>query len=203
MGDGQQGQNDERTEVLAGEVVPAGPHRWKSGEQPNNSNGKTGGKNNRGQNPYADEDKVKQVIADRISGMSLKAVGERYGVSDQTVANWTGEDRRNRTRVEAAEARAEASQQLDVARDKAWELYRLGILTHNTKLMRDALGLVESVTNNKARLEGAIMPVRVDMHVTAVTEAEQELQEMLNEARAKTAAEEADVIRAASEDPDL
>jgi hypothetical protein len=50
---------------------------------------------------------------------------------------------------------------------------------------------------------GAIAPVRVDVQVTELTAAEQELQEMINEAKAKTAADEAAVIQAASEDPDL
>lgn len=42
-----------------------------------------------------------------------------------------------------------------------------------------------------AKLYGADLPVKVDMTVTEVSEAERELQEIINEARAKTAAEEA------------
>lgn len=177
-------------EPIEGEIVPAfGEHRNRAGSGRHNS--------------YVDEDVLASAIADRVSGMTLRAVGEKYGVAIQTVANWCGEDKRNRTRTEAADCRAEASQQLDVARRKAWELYRLGQLTRQSKLMFDALLRVESITNSKARLEGAIMPVRVDLQVNEVSAAERELQEMINEAKARTAADEAAVIAQASADPDL
>lgn len=178
-------------EPLEGEIVPRAP-----GEQRN----RTGSARH---NAHVDEDMLRSAIDDRVSGMTLRAVGEKYGVSLQTVANWCGEDRRNRTRAEAATCRAEASQHLDTARRKAWELYRLGQLAHQPKMMFDALIRIESITNSKAKLEGAIMPVRVDMQVTAVTQAEQELQDMINEAKAGAAAAEAAVIAAASADPDL
>lgn len=193
MGDSDDGRPDgpDQPEALEGEIVPA-----KRGPYWTNSNGQ-------GRHAGADEDLVRQVIADRVSGMTLKQVAAKWGVSHQTVSNWAGEDRRNRSRVEAAEARGEAAQQLAVARDRAWELYRLGRLTRNPKLMSEALTRVESITGNKARLEGAIKPIRVDVEVYAVTEAERELQEMLNEAAAKAAAQEQAVVDAASADPDL
>lgn len=189
--DDRQPDGSDQPEVLEGEIVPA-----KRGPYWTNTNG-------HGRHAGADEDLVRQVIADRVTGMTLKQVAAKWGVSHQTVANWAGEDRKNRSRVEAAEARGEAAQQLAVARDRAWELYRMGRLARNPKLMSEALLRVESITGNKARLEGAIKPVRVDVEVHAVTEAERELQEMLNEAAAKAAAEEQTIIDAANADPDL
>lgn len=204
MGEPHDEQNgpDEAThgtgEVLEGEIVLSRPpregRRYRQRHWNNNGDG---------QNVYVDKDLVKQVVADRVSGMTLRDVGDKYGISPQTVANWAGEDKKNRTRVEAAEARAEAAQHLDVARDKAWEMYRKADAGGVPKVMGEALNRVESVTMSKARLEGAIKPIKVDVEVYALTEAERELQEMVREAQAKAAAEEAAVIAAASEDPDL
>lgn len=186
--------------VLEGEVmiIPRQAHdgRRNGRRQWRNNNGQ-------GQNIFVDPDLVAQVVADRVSGMTLRDVGDKYGISHQTVANWVGEDKKNRSRIEAAEARAEAAQQLDVARGKAWEMFRRADAGGVPKVMGEALNRVESITNSKARLEGAIKPIKVDVEVYALSEAERELQAMVREAQAKAAAEEAAVIAAASEDPDL
>jgi len=195
--DGQDGAAHGTGEVLEGEIMLPDPAKRRNKQrQWRNTNG-------HGQNAFADPDIVGQVVADRVSGMTLREVSEKWGVSIQTVSNWAGEDRRNRTRVEAAEARAEASQHLDVARRKAWDMFRKADAGGAPKIMGEALNRVESITNSKARLEGAIRPVRVEVEIHALSDAEMELQAMVREAQAKAAADEAAIIAAASEDPDL
>lgn len=187
MGDGQ----DDPGEAIEGEIIPApGQKRhWNSGGNRHNA--------------HVDEDTVKGVIADRVSGMTLRGVAAKWGVSPETVRRWAGEDLANRQRVEVPALRAEAAQQLDAARQQSWAMFQAAKGRGLLKTMENALIRVESTTMAKAKLEGAIAPVRVDMQVTEVTEAELELQEFLNEAKAKTAAAEQAVIDAASADPDL
>jgi len=178
-------------QAIEGEIIPpeAKKKHW-------NSDGN-------GRNAYVDGDVVDAVIADRVSGMTLRQVGEKWGISHQTVHNWCGGDLKNRKSADVAEKRAHAAQQLAVARGEAWKIYRAAKDRGLTKVMDNALIRIESITMAMAKLEGAIAPVRVDLTVTELTAAEQELQEMLNEAAAKAAAEEQAVIDAANADPDL
>ena len=138
-----------------------------------------------------------------------RTIGARFGISRSTVERWTRADVDKRSSVvDTARKRAEAAIQLEAAMAEAWKLYdaATGRAPKDARMIRTALEslrTVEMLSNSHARLLGLNMPVKVDVQVTELTEAERELQEMINEAAAKTARLEADVIAQASDDPDL
>jgi hypothetical protein len=152
-----------------------------------------------------DEDFVDEVIRERlVKGRTLRDVADEYDISMETVRRWTGEQAKA---TEAAAAmpdvvaiRNRLALELGTIGREAWKIHAEA-LDNKTKL--DALGRVESTVRARAILHGANAPVRHDVTVTAVSEAERELQEMINEAKAKQHADEQAVIDAASNDPDL
>lgn len=151
-----------------------------------------------------DEDTLREIIDKRVQGVALQALADEYGVSKTTVSRWCGENRSSRRqgegRVDVVALRAEAAEQIDVARRAAWKMFREHL---HPRVKLDALTRVESLTMAKAKLMGLNMPIKIDVQVHELSAAEQELQEMINEAKAKAAADEAAVIEAASKDPDL
>jgi hypothetical protein len=187
--------------ALEGEVVYV-PTR--SGGDPGSSRwGKQERFGNRSNyNVFVDEDLVREVVNKRIQGWTLRRLAETYGIAPETARRWSGEavKARRQEGLDVVALRAEAAAHLEAARMEAWKIYGDAALQ---KTQLDALGKVETLTSAHARLMGLNAPVRVDLQVTELTAAEQELQEMINEAKARTAADEAAVIQAASEDPDL
>lgn len=157
-----------------------------------------------GGQPIIDEDLVRAVIDARVQGRTLMDIGQQYGISHETVRRWCGEAiKGRRAEVDVVGLRVEAAMHLETARREAWALYRAAKAAQNGGIMKDSLTQVGQHTMAHARLMGLLMPTRVDVQVTELSQAEIELQEMLREAQAKAAAAEAEVIRAASEDPDL
>lgn len=207
MGDG---------EVISGDIVPwtedpgygnrAGGYsrRGEGGRRHWNSDGK-------GRHAQADEDTVRAVVHDRVTGMTLRAVAEKYGISVETVRNWSKETQERAERMtDVVKIRAAEALQLEAVQRVAWGMVRAGealLAAGDFKgglaMMKDGLSQVQMATMGHSLLHGTRAPVRVDVTHHAMTQAEQELQEMINEAKAKAANAEADVIRAASEDPDL
>lgn len=198
---GEQQDPGTAPEVITGEVVyqpkrtggMPGSSRWGKQEQFGDR---------RSYNAFIDDDTVREILDKRIRGYTLRVLAEEYGLSPSTVSRWCGESVQatKRKAEDLLALRVEAAQHLEAARRAAWKIHEEAAL-HKTRL--DALGKVETITGAHARLMGLNAPVRVDLQVTELTAAEQELQEMINEAKAKTAADEAAVIQAASEDPDL
>lgn len=158
-----------------------------------------------------DEGFVAEVIHYTITHPhdGLRLVGARFGISKETVRRWTREDVDKRSSaVDTARKRAEASIQLEAAIAEAWKLYdnAVGKSVRDARAIRtalEALRTVDMLAGSHAKLMGLNMPVKVDVQVTELTEAERELQEMINEAAARADRLEADVIAQASEDPDL
>lgn len=177
-----------------------------------------------------DEGLVREVIAYAVVHPyeSMASIGRRFGVSAGSVGKWTRDDVDKRSSaVDTPRLRAEAAVNLEAVRNEAWALHQAlkdamglpaagqGLAEDGTpapftpphpsylKALMDALVRVESATATHAKLMGLNMPVKVDVQLTQLTEAERELQEMIDEATARTAAMEADVIAQASEDPDL
>lgn len=188
-GDGKQWEPewmDENGVIHTGEII--GPRRQR----------KAGGQ------PIIDEDLVRAVIDARVQGRTLKDIGEQYGISHETVRRWCGEAvKGRRAEIDVVGLRVEAAMHLEAARREAWELERTGKQMRHAGVVRDALNQVGQLTMAHARLMGLLVPTRIDVQVTELSQAEVELQEMLREAQAKAASAEADIIRAASEDPDL
>jgi len=175
-----------------------------------------------------EEGLVREVVAYTVThpNEGLRRIAARFGVSTETVRRWTrGDVDKRSSAVDTPKLRAEAAIHLEAERTQAWEIFqqlkdalamgvgqdddppgrRTAALPHPTylKALMDALGKVESATAVHAKLLGLYVPVKVDVQITALTEAERELQEMINEAKTRTAAMEAAVIAEASEDPDL
>lgn len=158
-----------------------------------------------------DEGLVEEVIAYRVTHPheGARTVGARFGISRSTVERWTRDDIDRRSSiVDTARKRAEAAIQLEAAQAEAWKLYdaATGRSPKDARMLRtalEALRTVDMIAGSHAKLLGLNMPVKVDVQVTELTEAERELQEMINEAAARAATLEADVIAQASEDPDL
>lgn len=171
-----------------------------------------------------DEGLVAEVIAYTVAHPyeGLRKIAARFGVSTTTIVRWTRADVDKRSSaVDTPKLRAKAAIHLEGVRAEAWNLYQAlkdtlaigGVdeegrtrgLPHPSylKALQDALVRVESVTGAHAKLMGLNMPVKVDVQLTELTEAERELQDMIREAQARAAAAEAAVIAAASEDPEL
>jgi transcriptional regulator with XRE-family HTH domain len=150
-----------------------------------------------------DEDLIRDVIqARRVKKWSLKKVAEVYGVSHETVAVWAGErDKKAPDAPDVLKIRREIADSLEVITQEAWRIHDEN--PHAPKVQLEALGRLESVDRARSILHGVNAPVRHDVTLVAVTEAERELQEMINEAKAKEAVREAAVIEAANNDPDL
>jgi transposase len=187
---------DSSDEVISGEIVF--PDRGRAG-----GTGEYTRHGSRRRTSYADEDTIAAVIADRAKGMGLRAVAAKWRCSPETVRRWCGEDIEAHKLADVDKVRAEVAQQLATVRREAWAMFEAGKDLGRADIMKDALTRVESSAMATAKLTGAIRPVKIDVMHTAVTEAERELQEMINEARARTAAEEAAVIASANADPDL
>lgn len=189
VGDGKQWEPewmDEDGVIHKGEIV--GPRRRR----------KAGGQ------PIIDEDLVRAVIDARVKGGTLRDIADAYGISHETVRKWCGEAiKSRRAEIDVVGLRVEAAMHLEAARREAWKLHAAGEAAQMPKVMLDSLTQVGQHTMAHARLMGLLMPTKVDVQVTELSQAELELQEMLREAQAKAAAAEAEVIRAASEDPDL
>jgi len=173
-----------------------------------------------------DEGLVREVVAYTVTHPQegLRKIGARFGISVDTVRRWTRADVDKRSSaVDTPKLRAEAAIHLEAERTEAWKIFQAlkdalriipdgpederdeASLPHPAylKALMDALGRVESATSVHSKLMGLNMPVKVDVQLTALTDAERELQEMINEAKARTAAMEAAVIAEASEDPEL
>lgn len=204
--------DDEPGEVLEGEVVVYRDYPgagYSSGDGRTGPRTRTGGK---GFGPRSyDQSLVAEVIAYTITHPhdTLKQIGEKYGVSIETVRRWTREDVSKRSSVvDTPKLRAEAAIGLEAATAEAWKLYdaATGRSARDARMIRtalEALRTVDQLTSARAKLMGLNMPVKIDVALTQLTEAEIALQEMINEAAARASASEADVIAQASDDPDL
>jgi hypothetical protein len=188
---GADGRKQNDRAPLVGEVEVFHPHRHYR-------------RNSSGQRDY-DEQFIREVIAYRIMNKrkGLRFVADKFGVSVESVRRWTQAEVDRRAFADVPKLRAEASMMLHTAMEEAWGIYQAAVITGSGKLALDALTRLESLVGTDAKLMGLNLPVKVDVNVTEVTEAERELQEIINEAKAKEAAREADVIARASEDPDL
>lgn len=161
-------------------------------------------RNSSGQRDY-DEEFVREVIEYSIANPreGLRKRADRFGVSTESIRRWTQAEVAKRQAADVAKLRAEASMQLHAARNEAWGIVGDARGQHRLRYALDALALVNHLTTTDAKLMGLNMPVRLDVQVTEVTEAERELQEMVREAQARSLAQEADVIAQADADPDL
>jgi DNA-binding transcriptional MerR regulator len=157
-----------------------------------------------------DEDDIRQIAMWRSAGFSLREIETmceaQYGhaPSRMTIKRWT--DSFVVTQVEKQHPTATPGQRAEIVTQYeavAAEAWRIVMAYRGTELALKALDRVLAATRHKALAMGANMPVRVDHTVELVSETERELQEMLREAGARQAREQADVIRRASEDPDL
>lgn len=152
-----------------------------------------------------DEELIREVLHHRVTHPheSIRQVAAQFGVHHDTVRRWTQETRPTPDQVAL---RRESADWLEACRAEAFKLFDACRGSRNVGVMRtalEALRAVESLTGTHAKLMGLNMPVKVDVQLTALTAAEEELQEMIREAQAKAVADEAAVIAQASEDPDL
>lgn len=210
---------DEPTEVLEGEVMiyrqyPGNDYASDDGRRgprvqgENVGWGHKGGGKKFGPRSY-DESLVREVINYRLTHpyASWVEIGRTFGLSDTTVRGWCIDKTSERAKkVDVVALRTEAAQHLEAARDEAWNVFTAAVERSDARMLRTALEALRTVgmmTGDHARLMGLNMPVKVDVQVTEITEAERELQELIREAQARAAAAEADVIAQASADPDL
>lgn len=184
---------DSPREVLEGEII-----------LPDRTRGHGRSQHNRKGNEYGrimDEDLIREVVeARRIKKWTLQKCADTFGVSKGTVGNWAGERGNPIETPNVLKIRGEIAESLALVSKEAWKIHDE---TTDRKVKLDALARIESVDRTRAVLHGANAPVRHDVTLTAVTEAERELQEILREAAAAEAVREAAVIKAASEDADL
>lgn len=194
---GDEAQNDETQdgETLEGELVPF------ARSERNEKRGKT---------TEFDEDDIRQIAIWRQAGFSLREIEGMcltffgHAPSRMTIKRWTDDyeivqvDKQHPTATPAQ--RAAIITQYEAVAIEAW---RIAMAYRGTELALKALDRVIAATRHKALALGSNMPVRVDHTVELVSETERELQEMLREAAAAQARRQEEVIRRASEDPDL
>lgn len=160
------------------------------------------------------EDDIRNLINERLIGYSLRQLSGKYHVSPQTIKRWTDGhvQKREYTPPDIPAIRARMAAEMEAAEAVVERIIRLTGLAENStvpvtdklaKVALDAVAQLNALKVNRARLVGAVAPVRVDAVVTQLTAAEAELQEMINEAKAREHRREADVIAQASADEDL
>lgn len=160
------------------------------------------------------EDDIRNLINERLIGYSLRQLSGKYHVSPQTIKRWTDGHIKKREYAppDIVAIRAQMAAEMEAAEAVVERIIRLTGLAENSavpvtdklaKVALDAVAQLNALKVNRARLVGAVAPVRVDAVVTQLTAAEAELQEMINEAKAREHRREADVIAQASADEDL
>lgn len=204
-------EQDEHGQAIEGEVVVYRDYPGASYSDGDGRNGpRTKGHQRFGPRSY-DESLVAEVIAYTVTHPhdTLKEIGQKFGVSIETVRRWTREDVSKRSSaVDTPKLRAEAAIGLEAATAEAWKLYdtAVGRSSRDARMIRTAvevLRAIDTLTGSRAKLMGLNMPVKIDVAVTQLSAEEIALQEMINEAAARASASEADIIAQASDDPDL
>jgi hypothetical protein len=141
------------------------------------------------------------VLRDRNRGMPVSAVCEKWGFSPATMhrrievalaANRVDDVVEYRERELAAldDLLDRWQGQFVIAEQLAAEALRqdpisIDTLTQASRIRADALNSVLRVQERKAKLAGLDAPVRADIRVTEVTQADLELEELAREARAR------------------
>lgn len=147
-----------------------------------------------------DDDTVAEIIRGKVSGRTFRDLSQSYGVSERTIRDWMSDAHAARKRRPIEDIRADLFLEAETAAAAAWDVVR-GAMDPKTRL--DALLRVESLIRTRSTLAGANQPVRHDVTIQVVTDAERELQEMITLAKAQTALREKAVINAATEDTEL
>lgn len=156
-----------------------------------------------------DDDVRREIIRHRVMGESLRRIGDwcerEHGVrpSAQTIHRWVGEARTERERVDPErmnQLRAGVMLELDTVAHEAWRIVR-GF--PGTEHALKAMDRVIAANNAAVNLLGLRIPVRQDVVVYHQTDEDRALLELVNETKARIAAEETRVIEAATQDPDL
>lgn len=137
---------------------------------------------------YYDEDLKAAAVRARALGATLKQVGERFGVSHETVRIWTGEAVKNRRAADADIDMFRARMAVEFE-SLEHEAQRLVFLYPGTELALKAITVAAKIKSARANLLGAVAPARVHVDLTQVDTADAELQEMIATARAKSQAQ--------------
>lgn len=153
------------------------------------------------------DDVIAEVIRMRTLRVSLRKICEwllkthNCKVSIETIRRWTQEVRLTHEHVTSeriVKLRGEQAHRLDALQTLAM---KQAVAFEGTKIGLDAINQATNVSRAITALMGAYLPVRHDITMTVETEQDRALRAMLEQARLK--ADEARVIEAASQDPDL
>jgi hypothetical protein len=129
-----------------------------------------------------------KVVWDYIAGFGHQQIEERLfelngsAPERRTISAWI-DAAIQEIKVPAekvAEARARMLGQLDVATQKVFEI----LAESNGELALKAIDRLVRIQDRRSKFEGLDMPQRVDHTVTEVTQADLELRDMINEAKA-------------------
>jgi orotate phosphoribosyltransferase-like protein len=124
----------------------------------------------------------------RLAGHDLRSIGRQLGVSHETVRRDIEAEIEERKFPLVMEWR-----EVELQRLEKLQLALVTTLAEKTKTAEQALAITDrllKIADRRAKLLGLDAPVQteVQVNVTEVTQAETELTELLNEARAKAAA---------------
>ncbi len=163
-------QSDENT-PLEGEVVPRDQWLW---EEPEGTHEKR-----------YDEETIAEAIRARAMGFKPSEIAERLGCHRTTVVRWCADHlgSRNYGDPDIPKVRAALAVELETASHEAWRIVREA---PGTLAALKALNTVDSIARTRANLLGAVAPTRVHVDVKETTQADLELEEMINEARARS-----------------
>lgn len=161
--------------VISGDIVPA--DEWD--EKPND------GYRSRG-NRYS-ADTIAEAIRARALGFSLQQISDRLGPNIETIRIWCQEAARGRqypTPQSLNRVRGEMVVELEAMQHEALRVARM---YPGTELALKGLTVANHILRTRANLIGVNAPQRVDVKVEEITEADRELFDMINEAKAKSA----------------
>lgn len=165
-------------EVIEGELLPAqAPYLF------------DGDHDRRSDRNFYDEETITEAIRLVMAGHKPSVVAERIGCSRQALWRWvnTAKDKRGAiSYVDMPRVRGSLALELAAGREEAWRCVRA---YPQTKFALDALVVINNLIRNEAVLLGLNAPIVVQVDVEQVTAADRELEELINEAKAKAANE--------------
>jgi hypothetical protein len=149
----------------------------------------TGDRDRRSDRVYYDEETIAEAIRQVMAGHRVTDVAARVGCNRQTVWRWVNgaKDKLGGVAfVDLPRVRGNLALELETASHEAWKIVRA---YPGTKIALDAIVVINNLARNRAVLLGANAPVVVQVDHNVVTESDRELEELINEAKAKAANE--------------
>lgn len=127
----------------------------------------------------------------RLAGMNPSQIAVKMGIHRATVRGYIEIEVASLIQPKAAEMRAVENERLDHLLIEAKEVLEKG---KGTELALKAIDRILNISRRRSALNGLDMPLRVDLHSVELTQQDLALQELLNEAEARNATIEGEIV---------